>query len=289
MTGRPDLASLTEAEKDALIRALWRDQSADRAELRRLRWGLDPGNAVAAADTPAATAADALRERLREADPRPRAASPVPVPAGLGRGFRPWRSTAALALFGLVCAGLAIDGAVGIWQARGAQQQRQARLMLEHEARSGLYVELKRIVAGPDGKSFRVALALQNTDPGAPLFVMLNAVGVFVQVGMTWQEVPSRALGDAASGVVRLVDGYTWEVEFTPDLAGWAELIPGYMHVRIQADLLVSRRAQPGRDIVERRTPFYVYLKPHGADDAAIRARTNMPGQPPLFIPMPPH
>ncbi len=286
MTGRPDLASLTAAEKDSLIRALWRDQSADRAELRRLRRELDRAGV---ADPPAGASADTLRERLRTADPRPRAASPAAVPTGLGRGFRPWRSTAAMAMVGVVCAGLAIDGAIGIWQARGLQQQRQARLMLEHEARSALYVELKRIVAEPNGKSFRVTLALQNVDPGVPLFVMLNAVGVFVQVGMNWQQVPSRALGDAASGVVRLVDGYTWEVEFTPELAGWAELIPGYMHVRIQADLLVSRRAQPGRDIVERRTPFYVYLKPHGANDAAIRARTNMPGQPPLFIPMPPH
>ena len=62
------------------------------------------------------------------------------------------------------------------------------------------------------------------------------------------------------------------EIAFTPEIKGFAELIPGYMHVRVQANLLVSRRAQPGRDIVERRTPFYVYLKPHGADDAAIRA-----------------
>lgn len=283
MTGRPDLANLSAAEKDALIRALWRAQAADRAELRRLRRRLD------APDAEAGAAGSPLLDRLREADPRPRRSPPQAVAAGLGRGFRPWRSTLPMAAVGLLCAGFAIDGAVGIWQGRELQHQRQARLRLEHEARSSLYVELKRIVAEPDGKSFRLVLALQNTDPAAPLFVMLNAVGVFVQVGTTWQQVPSRALGEAGSGVVRLVDGYTWEIALTPEVTGWAELIPGYMHVRIQADLLISRRAQPGRDIVERRTPFYVYLKPHGADDAAIRARTNMSGAPPLFIPMPPH
>ncbi|MCA0302727.1 MAG: hypothetical protein LCH95_09995 [Proteobacteria bacterium] len=284
MTERPDLAALSDAEKDALIRALWRAQAADRAELRRLRRRLDaPGDGAAAA------AASPLLDRLREADPRPRRPSPVEVEDGLGRGFRPWRSTLLMGAIGLLCAGFAIDGAVGIWQSRDLQRQRQARLLLEHEARSALYVELKRIVAEPDGKSFRMTLSLQNTNPAAPLFVMLNAVGVFVQVGTAWQQVPSRALGVAGSGVVRLVDGYTWEVAFTPDVTGWAELIPGYMHVRVQADLLIGRQAQPGRDIVERRTPFYVYLKPHGADDAAIRARTNMSGPPPLFIPMPPH
>ena len=282
MTERPTLDAMSTAEKDTLIRALWREQAADRAELRRLRRRL--GEAP-----PERPDASPLLARLRDADPRPRGEAPAAVEAGLGRGFRPWRSTLLMATVGVLCAGFAIDGAIGIWQARALQQERQARLLLEHEARSGLFIELKRIVAEPDGKSFRLVLALQNTDRAAPLYVMLNAVSVFVQTGMTWQEVPSRALGDAGSGVVRLVDGYTWEIAFTPEIKGFAELIPGYMHVRVQANLLVSRRAQPGRDIVERRTPFYVYLKPHGADDAAIRARTNMSGQPPLFIPMPPH
>jgi hypothetical protein len=295
VSDRPDLAALSPAEKDALIRALWREQAADRAELRRLERRLAdarlrPGRNGSGGETPAPAAqGGSLLERLRRADPRPRTAAPADLPAGLANDVRPWRSTALLAAVGVLCAGFAIDGAIGIWQSRALQQRREARLLLEHEARTSLFVELKRIVAEPDGKSFRATLSLQNGDPSVPLFVMLNAVGVFVQVGTAWQQVPSRAVGTAGSGVVRLVDGYGWDVVFTPELAGWAELIPGYMHMRIQADMLVSRRAQPGRDIVERRSPFYVYLKPHGADDAAIKARTNMSGTPPLFIPMPPH
>ena len=73
--------------------------------------------------------------------------------------------------------------------------------------------------------------------------------------------------------MIKLTDAYSYDVLFTPEVTGWAELIPGYMHVRIQADMLISRSAQPGNDIVERRTPFYVYLKPHGANDADIKAR----------------
>jgi hypothetical protein len=53
--------------------------------------------------------------------------------------------------------------------------------------------------------------------------------------------------------------------------------------------MLISRSAQPGNDIAERRTPFYVYLKPFGANDADIKARSKMSGTPPVFIPMPPH
>ena len=130
---------------------------------------------------------------------------------------------------------------------------------------------------------------MQNIDPAVPLYVMLNAVGVFVQSGMTWQQVPSSPAEGTSWGVVKLVDAYTYDVSFTPEVANWAELIPGYMHVRIQSDMLISRSAQPGNDIAERRTPFYVYLKPHGANDADIKARSKMSGTPPVFIPMPPH
>ena len=161
--------------------------------------------------------------------------------------------------------------------------------MLEHEALTSLYVELKRIVQEPDGKSYRMTLAMQNVDPTAPLYVMLNAVAVYVQVGLNWQQVPSSPAPGTSWGVVKLVDSYSYDVSFTPEVANWAELIPGYMHVRVQSDMLMSRSAQPGNDIAERRTPFYVYLKPHGANDADIKARSKMSGTPPVFIPMPPH
>jgi len=170
----------------------------------------------------------------------------------------------------------AIDAGVGRYQASLAKQQRQARLQLENTAMRSLYVELKRIVAEPDGQSFRMTLALQNTSPDSPLYVMLNPVAVYVQSGMVWQQVPSKSVDGA--GVVTLARDYSYDVAFTPDVANWAELMPGYMHVRIQDDLLVSQRAQPGDDVVARRTPFYVYLRPPGSA-----------GPPPLFIPMPPH
>jgi hypothetical protein len=188
-----------------------------------------------------------------------------------------------------VLAAFAIDGGIGIYQARALRQERQARLLLEHEALASLYVELKRIVQEPDGKTYRMTLAMQNIDTAQPLYVMLNAVGVYVQSGMNWQQVPSSPAAGTRWGVVKLVDAYSYDVSFTPEVANWAELIPGYMHVRIQSDMLISRSAQPGNDIAERRTPFYVYLKPFGASDADIKARSKMSGTPPVFIPMPPH
>ncbi len=281
--GRPDLAKLTPPEKDALIRDLWRQVAAGQSEARLLR------RRLGIAEQAGEKSQSALLEKLREAAPR----RPVEPPAGfavkLGRGLRLWQSPVVMGAVAILCAAFAIDGGIGIWQQRALLQQRQARLLLEHDARTSLYVELERIVLEPDGKSYRMTMALQNIDPKRPLYVMLNATGIYVQTGMTWQQVPSRPVGEAASGVITLTDTYSYDVLFTPEVTGWAELIPGYMHVRIQSDMLISRSAQPGNDIVDRRTPFYVYLKPHGANDADIKARSKMSGTPPVFIPMPPH
>ena len=280
---RPDLAKLTPPEKDALIRDLWRQVAVGQSEARLLR------RRLGVAEEESGKGQSALLEKLREAAPR----RPVRPAAGfavkLGRGLRLWRSPVVMGTVAILCAAFAIDGGIGIWQQRALQQQRLARLLLEHEARTSLYVELKRIVPEPDGKSYRMTVAMQNIDSQRPLYVMLNATGVYVQAGMTWQQVPSRPVGEVGSGVIKLTDGYSYDVLFTPDVTGWAELMPGYMHVRIQSDMLISRSAQPGNDIVDRNTPFYVYLKPHGANDADIKARSKMSGTPPVFIPMPPH
>lgn len=278
------------ADRDAEIRALRRALAAAQSELRLLRRRL----ALAADAPPAMTPEDAagsgrLREALRRAAPTPNRVPPPAVLMRLGRGLGLWRSPAVLAVAAIVLAGFAVDGAIGIWQARSLQQERVARLQLEHVARSALYVELKDIVPEPDGKSYRMTIGLQNVDPSVPLWVMLNAVGVYVQVGMNWQPVPSRPAPGTGWGVVKLVDAYSYGVLFTPDVKTFAELIPGYMHVRIQSDMLISRRAQPGDDVAERRTPYYVYLKPHGVSDADIKARMKISGTPPVFIPMPPH
>jgi hypothetical protein len=258
MSAEPlDPASLSSEQKDALIRELRRQLAAARQTKGE----------------PKRELLDELREAPRKATTAPPATSPK-----LGRHLGLWRSPVVLGVFVAVMLAFAVDAGVGRYQAHLTRQQRQARLQLENAAMRSLYVELKRIVAEPDGKSFRMTLALQNTSPDGPLYVMLNPVAVYVQSGMSWRQVPSRAVDGAGAGVVTLARDYSYDVAFAPDVADWAELIPGYMHVRIQDDLLVSQRAQPGEDVVERRTPFYVYLRPPGGI-----------GAPPLFIPMPPH
>lgn len=269
--------------KDSLIADLRRQLGAAQSEIRLLRRRL---GAAAPAET--APAQGGLLNELREAAPR-KVEAPAPVAVKLGRRFDLWRSPVLVGLVMLLLTGFAVDAGVGLYQARALREARQARLLLENTATRSLYVELKGISYEPDGKSYRMTLFLQNVSPQGPLYVMLNAVAVYVQAGMVWQQVPSRPAEGVSWGVVKVVDGYTFDVLFTPDVQNWAELIPGYMHVRIQSDLLVSEKAQPGNDVVERRTPYYVYLKPHGASDEDIKARSKSTRTPPIFIPMPPH
>jgi hypothetical protein len=273
----------SEQDKDALIADLRRQLGAAQSEVRVLRRRLGAATAV---ETPQAQGG--LLNELRKAAPR-KSDAPASVAVKLGRRFDLWRSPVLVGLVMLLLTGFAIDAGVGLYQARALREARQARLLLENTATRSLYVELKGISYEPDGKSYRMTLFLQNVSPAGPLYVMLNAVAVYVQAGMVWQQVPSRPVEGVSWGVVKVVDGYTFDVLFAPDVQNWAELIPGYMHVRIQSDLLVSEKAQPGNDVVERRTPYYVYLKPHGANDEDIKARSKSNRTPPIFIPMPPH
>jgi hypothetical protein len=168
-------------------------------------------------------------------------------------------------------------------------QQRLAALKLEHVAYQGLYVELVKVAYEDDQKSYRVTMKMSNIDPSQSIYVMQGPVRVFEQSGLAWKEVPSRAPSGEGTRVIKLTGPYTYETVFEPNLKDWTELMPGYMHIRFESISLVSERSDPDDDIIERTDRYYVYLKPYGADDEAIRARMKLQGVPPLYMPMPPH
>jgi hypothetical protein len=278
----PDLASLSSAEKDELIRALWaelpdhRAQRASPVESRR--------NIGAESKRP-------LLEQLKRHGARKRwstpASSNVEVRLGSRLGFL--RSGLVIGVFGLAGLVIATDQGIGWYQDNRLQQKRLATLALQHAAFSDLLVELVRVTYEPDQRSNRLTMAMKNLDPVQPIYVMTSPVRVFVQSGLVWKEIPARAGNGRAAGVVKLTDQHAYETIFEPNLKDWTELMPGYMHVRFESNRLISRRSEPDDDIVERSDRNYVYLKPHGADDEAIRARMKYQGKPPVYIPMPPH
>jgi hypothetical protein len=182
---------------------------------------------------------------------------------------------------------LAMDQAIGRYQASRLEQQRLESLRLQHAAFAGLNVELAKIGYEPDGKSYRLTMTITNLNPAQAIYVMLSPVRVFEQVGLTWKEVPARAADTAR--LVRLTSRHVTETVFEPNLKDWAQLMPGYMHIRFESNRLISQRSEPDDDIVERIDRTYVYLKPHDADDETIRKAMKYRGDPPVYIPMPPH
>ena len=100
---------------------------------------------------------------------------------------------------------------------------------------------------------------------------------------------PHRLRGGLLGGHPPVECRRPFRFTFEPNAEGYTELPVGYMHVRFASVTLVSQRSEPSDDLVERVDSYYVHLRSHGADDAAILRKTRFPGKPPLWIPMPPH
>jgi hypothetical protein len=282
------LENLSNADKDALIARLWRDLQEERARSEELERQLAQRTGDPATDS---REASLLLKRLQQAAARKPA--PQDARAGvhrrLGRSFAFLRSRKVIAAVSIFALAFGLDFAVGRYQQYRLEQKRLSDLRLQHAAFEGMYVEVVKVAYEPDGKSYRLTMRFTNDELGRPLYVMQSPVRVFEQVGLSWKEVPSHdSLGEAAR-VVKLTDSYTFETIFEPHLKGWTELIPGYMHIRFQSDSLISERSNPDDDIIQRTDRYYVYLKPYGADDDAIRKQMKIRGDPPVYMPMPPH
>jgi hypothetical protein len=276
------LKTLSEADKDALIAALWRDLQDERAHSRELERRLAARKEEPAPDS-------GLLKISQEANEARSRTLPAPRGLSLSRAvdFVDARVLAAIAVF--IALAFALDFAVGRYQQYGLDQKRLAELRLQHAAYEGMFIEVVNVAYEPDRKSYRLTMKITKVEAGTPLYVMLSPVRVFEQAGLTWKEVPSRDPEGRSARVIKLADAQTFETIFAPDLAEWTELIPGYMHIRFETDSLVSQRSEPDDDIVDRTDRYYVYLKPHGADDNAIRKRLNTKADPPVYMPMPPH
>ena len=280
----PDIGTLDELGKERLIETLWQRLWDERARSQRLAERLR--DLEGKRDD--SRSAEALLSELRQANAGIAKADPPSLRVRLGK-LDFLGSRAALAVVGLVGLFIALDYGAGWYQGRAMALKRAAELRLEQAAFSTLILELINVAYEPDEKSYRLTMSMENSDPDQPLYVMASPVRVFEQAGLSWKEVPSKAPGEQEAGVVELTGRRTFETVFEPNLEDWTELLPGYMHIRFDTNLMVSPRSEPEEDIVERSDPYYVYLRPHPAttktgDDALSALDT-----PPIFIPMPPH
>ncbi len=182
-----------------------------------------------------------------------------------------------------------INAGVATYERNILDAKESQRIELEDLAMKGLRADVKNVVAGP-GKGYTVTLYLDNTiGSDKPIYVMAPAVRGFVQVGNSWQEVAMKPVNSNNPKVLKITGNQTYNYIIEPDVTGYAQLLPYYMHVRITNDMIVSPSDQPKTDLIERNDSYYVYLKPYGLDDAKILQKMKFPGKPPVWIPMPPH
>lgn len=279
------LLDLRESEGLALVVVTHSLAIAERAhsivEIRR--------GAVASVETPKpqARTRDAAERRPREPDGPPVVGAPSP--AGLGAGLGRFAARFAVVAAVIVSVIGAANWAVGRYQRHVIQRRWEAARALEDLAMAGLRADIESIAFG-HGNSYRLVLYLRNVSGDRELYVTAPQVHAYVQVGTSWREVPLRAVDGGGAQVARIEGKQLFAFDFEPDVESFEQLLPHYMHVRITNTMLVSPRSEPKQDeLVERADSYYTYLKPHGADDAAILRDLKFPGKPPLWIPMPPH
>jgi hypothetical protein len=281
--GDPALKTLSDADKDALIAGLWRDLQDERARAKELerRLAVREGD-INREDRP-------LLKKLQGASLGTSRKSAVPRRLSLNRALDFVNARILIVIAVLIALAFALDFGVGRYQHYRLDRKRLAELGLQHAAYEGMFVEVVNVAYEPDHKSYRLTTKITKIEPGTSLYVMQSPVRVFEQTGLSWKEVPSRDPDGRSARVIKLAGAYTFETIFAPDLAEWTELIPGYMHIRFETNSLVSERSEPDDDIIDRTDRYYVYLKPHGADNDAIRKRMHTEGDPPIYMPMPPH
>ncbi|MCC7527782.1 MAG: ABC transporter ATP-binding protein [Candidatus Melainabacteria bacterium] len=206
----------------------------------------------------------------------------------LGEGLESFVGRFVMWVVPIVVIAWCVNWAVADYERSAIEARARQKMALEELAMQGLRADLKNVEFSP-GESYIVTLYLRNTKGDEPLYVMSPIVRGFVQVGTSWLEVPIKSLESGNNQVLKITGTKILRYEMVPDVQNFTQLLPYYMHVRFTNDMLISPRSQPKDDLIERNDSYYVYLKPHDADDKAILSKMKFPGRPPVWIPMPPH
>jgi ABC-type lipoprotein export system ATPase subunit len=183
---------------------------------------------------------------------------------------------------------LLLDFGVAKYQQLQIRERAERIARLADIALSSLQSDIQSVSDLGDGH-YQLAVYLLNAGSGDPIFVMLQDMRAYVQVGNVWQEVPLRPADDGNDGVLRIDGRHVYQYVFDAQVRSFTQLLPHYMHVRFSDAMLVSPNSTPKDEVFERRDNYYVYLKPSDVTDETILKKMKFSGKPPVWIPMPPH
>lgn len=205
----------------------------------------------------------------------------------LGAGFERYVGRFVLILLPLLSVIYVANLAVASYQQSVINAQLDRKQALEDLAMEDLKAGVKDILMTDGG--YELDLFLRNSKSDKPMFVMTPVVRVFVQQGNSWLETALDSVDKPTAAVAQISSERVFRYRLKPNVPGYAQLIPYYMHVRITNDLLVSPSSLPKDDLIERNDSYYVYLKPHNISDEVIAKKLKFAGAPPVYMPMPPH
>ncbi|MCT0199816.1 ATP-binding cassette domain-containing protein [Synechococcus sp. CS-1325] len=191
-------------------------------------------------------------------------------------------------LAGALAGGLSVLAATALWQARQRQQlsARHQRDRLQRLAFSGLSAELLAMERTGAG-AYQGTISVENLAVSEALYLLPLDVQLYIQQGSRWNPFPAQ-WRESERRVMKVEGQKLLRFTFADTPAEHAELVPGYLHVRIDVTYAIADRPDPEPMPVERRDSFFVHLLPPEPDIEKV-ARNGFPGAPPLYIPMPPH
>lgn len=191
----------------------------------------------------------------------------------------------------ILLAALTIDYLIGYRQNRLLEGRTALKKKLEKMAWYSLESNIK------DVNYFRERYKLEieyrkNPSAGEDLYVMTPAIRCFVQVGTLWKEVPVHDVGTSPqeAAVSKLEKPMIIEKLVEVPFRNFEQVLPGYMHVRVNSVSYLASEAISKEDIAEKNEDFYIYLKPYYEDDREVAKKFRFVNDVvPVWIPMPPH
>ncbi len=191
----------------------------------------------------------------------------------------------------LVAGGLfGADFYVGYKQNKFLAEKAAQKKKMEQLAWYALRGEVKE--AGYTGNKYHLYLKFENAFPEDEMYIMIPQIRCLVQVGTLWKEVPVHPVPGKPeeTGVIKLTGVKIIEKLIEVPFRNFEQVLPGYMHVRINSTSYVASDAISKDDIVEKNEDFYIYLRPYYADLREMAKKYKFTNNNiPVFIPMPPH
>lgn len=183
-----------------------------------------------------------------------------------------------------------VDYYVGYRQNQFLSEKAAQKKKIEQLAWYSLRGEVKEVSYA--GHLYRIALKFENAFPEEEMYIMLPQVRCLVQVGTLWKEVPVHDpdTKNPDTGVIKLEGVKIIEKLIEVPFKNYEQVLPGYIHVRLNTVSYVSSNAVSKDDIVEKNEDFYIYLRPYDANLVEMSKKyTFTNNEIPIFIPMPPH